>query len=67
MNQRPVYVGFSMAYETRHFGLEIAIQHLDIYIRKRCFFNGLAFQRQIRVEKIFANFLEEEIEQDIEE
>ncbi len=60
-----------MAYEARHFGLEIAIQHLDIYIRKRCFFIGLAFQSQIRVEKnlykLFTNFSEQEIEQDIEE
>ena len=60
-----------MVYEARHFGLEIAFQHRDIYIRKRCFFIGLAFQRQIRVEKnlykLFANFWEEEIEQDIEE
>ena len=60
-----------MAYETRDFGLEIAFQHLDIYIRKRCFFTGSACQRQIRVEKnlckLFTNFWEEEIEQDIEE
>ena len=71
LNQRPVYVGFSTAYETRHFGLETAIQHLDIYIRKRSFFSELAFQSQIRVEKnlykLFTNFWEEEIEQDIEE
>ena len=60
-----------MFYEVAHFGLEIAIQHLDIYIRKRCFFSELAFQSQIRVEKnlckLFANFSEEEIEQDIED
>ncbi len=60
-----------MAYETQHFGVEIAIQHLDIYFRKRCSFNELAFQSQFRVEnnfcKLFANFWEEEIEQDIEE
>ena len=60
-----------MAYEAHHFGLEIAFQHLDIYIRKRCFFSELALQSQIRVEKnlykLFTNFWEEEIEQDIEE
>ena len=60
-----------MVYEARHFGLEIAFQHRDIYIRKRCFFSELAFQSQIRVEKnlykLFTNFWEEESEQDVEE
>ena len=66
-----VFYLISYARQHSHFVCEMVNQCLIYTSGKGAFFNGSAFQRQIRVEKnlykLFTNFLREEIEQDIED